>query len=214
MFNTTLNKLFERPSRLLGWGVVAIVHVFGWLALTNGLNWVKVIPVLSAVQVSLIDNDPPVETPTPPLPKIEQPVNIELFVPAPEVRVTQESAMVVAATITPPPAVMADTAPPAAPSEAHSISPLVVDESEVDYLVRPEVKYPPASKRAKEHGTVLLAVIVNSQGMVEYVRLHRSSGYRRLDETAIRAIYTMRVKPYVRNGIAMAIELRVPVEFS
>jgi protein TonB len=61
---------------------------------------------------------------------------------------------------------------------------------------------------------VLLSVIVNTRGLVENVNVFKSSGYARLDECATRAMRSMRVKPYVRNGIAMAIELRIPVEFS
>jgi periplasmic protein TonB len=209
-----MRELFQRPSRLFGWGVVMVIHLIAWQVLTHGLNWVKTIPVLKAVQVSLINNDAPAEMPSPSLPKMEQPVNTELFIPTPEVTVVQESAMVVSTTAVASPVVMSDVAPPSIPSQPPLNSLLVLNESEVDYLVKPDVRYPPASKRANERGTVLLSVIVNSQGWVEYVRVYRSSGYRRLDETAMRAVHAMRVRPYLRNGIAMAVELRVPVEFS
>ncbi len=209
-----MRDLFERPSRLIGWGVVALVHFIAWQALSNGLNWVKVMPVLKAVQVSLLNDEQPPELPSPSLPKVEQPMSAELFVPAPEVKVVQESAMIVSATIMPPVAVMSDAAPPSVPSQPHSSSLLVVTESEVDWLVKPEVQYPLGAKRAKERGTVLLSVIVNTQGMVEYVNVYKSSGHHRLDECARRAVRAMRVRPYIRNGMAMAIELRVPVEFS
>lgn len=209
-----LQELFERPSRLLGWGVVALVHFVAWQVLVHGLNWVNVMPVLNAVQVSLVQDEPPPEMPPPSIPKVaEQPVSTELFVPAPEVKVAQESVMVVTATVVPP-TVASDVTPPSASAQAYSTSPLVVTESEVDYLVRPQVTYPLASKRARERGLVLLSVIVNTQGLVEYVNVYRSSGYARLDECASRAVRHMRVKPYMRNGIAMAIELRIPVEFS
>ena len=209
-----LRELFERPSRLLGWGVVAGVHLMAWQVLVHGLDWVKVMPALNSVQVRVMNDDPPPQMPPPAMPKVALPISTQLFVPAPEVKVTQESAMLVSATTVPPPAVMPDVGTPSAPSQAYSTSPVVVTESEVDYLVRPEVHYPLASKRARERGMVLLSVIVNTRGSVEYVSVYKSSGYRRLDECASRAVRGMRVKPYIRNGIAMAIELRIPVEFS
>lgn len=207
-------ELFERPSRLLGWGVVALVHFVAWQVLVHGLNWVQVMPVLNSVQVIMMKDEPRPETPPAALPHVEIPVSVQVFVPAPEVKVAQESVMLVSVTSVPPPITAADAAPATTPSQTYSSSPVVVSESEVDYLVRPEVTYPLASKRARERGLVLLSVIVNSQGLVEYVNVYRSSGYRRLDECASRAVRRMRVKPYMRNGIAMAIELRIPVEFS
>lgn len=209
-----LRELFERPARLLGWGVVALIHLILWQVLTHGLDWVKGMPASKSVQVILMKDAPPPRMPQPSMPKVELPVSAQLFVPAPEVKVTQESAMLVTTTAVPLPVVMSEVAPSSASSQAYSVSPVVVTESEVDYLVRPEVSYPLASKRAKERGMVLLSVIVNTQGLVEYVNVYKSSGYRRLDECASRAVRHMRVKPYIRNGIAMAIELRIPVEFS
>jgi periplasmic protein TonB len=209
-----LHELFERPSRLIGWGVVAVIHLIAWQVLTHGLNWVKSIPVLNAVQVSLINNDPPAEMPS--LPKVEQHIiKTELFVPAPEVNVAQESAMVVSATaVLSPPAVTSDIAPPSATAQSHSTNLLVVNISDADYLEMPAVRYPLASKRANERGTVLLSVLVNTHGLVEYVSIYRSSGYRRLDDAAMYAVRSMRLKPYIRNGIAMTVEVRIPVEFS
>src|ERR1700710_2940138 len=99
-----LSDLMERPSRLLGWGVVAVVHLIAWQVLVHGLNWVNVMPALKAVEVSLVNDDVPAPMPPPAVPKVEQPVTTEVFVPTPEVKVTQESTMLVAATPVPPPA--------------------------------------------------------------------------------------------------------------
>jgi len=206
-----LRELFERPSRIAGWGLVVVVHVIAWQVLVHGLNWVSVMPALKAVEVTLI-NDAPPPTPPPAMPKMEQPLPAKVFVPAPEVKVTEESPLVVMATTVPPAPVTPVAISAAAP--VYAPSPMVVSESEVDYLVRPEIRYPQASKRDRERGLVLLSVTVNTRGLVENVNIYKSSGFSRLDECAARAVRSMRVKPYVRNGIAMAIEVRIPVEFS
>lgn len=209
-----LASIFERPSRLMGWAVVALVHFIAWQVLVNGLNWVNVAPALQAVQVSLVNEERPPPTPPPALPTVEPVVSTEVFVPTPEVQVTQESTMLVSATPVPPPVMVASVPPTKAATETYSPSPIMVNESEIAWLVKPDIRYPQASKRAKERGMVLLSVIVNNRGLVEYVNIYKSSGFARLDECATRAIRSMKVKPYMRNGMAMAMEVIIPIEFN
>lgn len=52
--------------------------------------------------------------------------------------------------------------------------------------------------------------IVDERGQVRHIKVHRSSGFPRLDDVALRAL---RVKPHKRNGTPLAVEIRVPVEF-
>lgn len=210
-----LRDLLERPSRVIGWGVVAAIHLLMWQVLSHGLNLSRLAPVLEAVQVSFVDKEtPPVLPQQPSIPNLEVPVTPALFVSPPEVNVTHESTIAVATAPIAPPAVA-----PAKPAmitvhETDSTQLLVVSESEVDYLVRPEIRYPLAAKRAKEQGTVLLSVIVDERGLVNRASIYQSSGSQRLDEVALRAVRSLRVKPYIRNGMALPIEIRVPVEFS
>lgn len=160
-----------------------------------------------------MDQQPPPPAAPPQLPKVDIPVVNEMYVPTPEVQVVRESAPQFVATSIVPVTMVSEQAPAvlAAPQSA----PLpVVSDSEVDYVVRPEIRFPLAAKRAREHGTVLLAVIVDENGLVRQIRVHRSSGYQRLDEVALKALRALRVKPYTRNGMAMSVEIRVPVEFS
>lgn len=122
--------------------------------------------------------------------------------------------MLVAATPVPPPVVVTSVPPTTAATQTYSPSPIMVNESEIAWLVKPDIRYPQASKRAKERGMVLLSVIVNNRGLVEYVNIYKSSGFARLDECATRAIRSMKVKPYMRNGMAMAMEVIIPIEFN
>lgn len=90
----------------------------------------------------------------------------------------------------------------------------VLQDSEIDYVRRPVVRYPAAAKRMTEQGTVWLSVLVSDGGLVTDVTVIQSAGFAHLDEAAMRALRLARFKPYVRNGVAVAVEVRVPVVFS
>ncbi len=74
-------------------------------------------------------------------------------------------------------------------------------------------KYPPASIRAREQGTVLLRVLVDAEGRVERVEIARSSGYPKLDAAAREAVRRGRFKPVLVSGTASAAWGLVPMEF-
>ena len=71
---------------------------------------------------------------------------------------------------------------------------------DISYLRKPAPLYPPAAQRARESGTVLLRVVVDTQGRPAEVTVARSSGYRRLDEAAMRAVREARFRPYIEDG--------------
>lgn len=59
--------------------------------------------------------------------------------------------------------------------------------------------YPPASRRAGEAGQVLLRVLVDESGRPREVRILKSSGFERLDESAVAAIRRWHFSP-ARQG--------------
>jgi len=84
----------------------------------------------------------------------------------------------------------------------------------VDYLgKRPTPEYPRASARRGEQGRVVLRVTISPQGMVTDVAVQSSSGYPRLDESAIRAVRVARFKPYTENGVAYPAMADIPFDF-
>ncbi len=210
-----LRDLWERASRLVGWGVVALIHLLMWQVLSRGLNVFTLPPKLTSMEVALLEQDPlPLAAPPQPQqPKVDVAALADMYVPTPEVNVVRESAPRMTTASVTPVAVAPEPTPAAVPALS-SAQLMVISDSEVDYVVRPEIRYPLAAKRAKEYGTVLLSVIVDERGMVKSVSIFKSSGYHRLDEVAVRALRALRVKPYIRNGLAQAVEIRVPVEFS
>ena len=63
---------------------------------------------------------------------------------------------------------------------------------------RPE--YPLNSRRRGEEGTVVLSIVVRTDGSAGEIKLIQSSGYRRLDTAMLNAARTARYAPALKNG--------------
>ncbi|AHV93717.1 tonB family C-terminal domain protein [Bordetella holmesii 30539] len=86
--------------------------------------------------------------------------------------------------------------------------------SSVEYLGdRPAPRYPSESIRRREQGRVIVLVTINPQGYVDKAVVDSSSGFRRLDDSAIEAVRKARFKPLTRNGIAQTAMARIPFDF-
>jgi protein TonB len=85
--------------------------------------------------------------------------------------------------------------------------------SAVRYLTLPPVEVPRASRRAGEHGTVWLRVVVDAAGLPVQVSVQRSSGHARLDEQALWAMRQARFKPHTEDGRAVEVEVVAPIEY-
>lgn len=73
--------------------------------------------------------------------------------------------------------------------------------------------YPMASRRMREEGRVVVLVEINTQGLVERATIDASSGFPRLDESALAAARKGRFKPYTRNGVAYPAKAKIPFDF-
>ena len=69
-----------------------------------------------------------------------------------------------------------------------------------DYIKEPNVMYPDKSVELGEEGKVKLAIIVNPNGSVDDIELIQSSGFERLDKTAIEAAKQAKYQPKNVNG--------------
>lgn len=84
----------------------------------------------------------------------------------------------------------------------------------VDYLgKRPSPVYPRASIQRGETGRVVVRVVISTQGTVADVSVRKSSGYSRLDESALKAARSAQFKPYTENGIAYSAMADIPFDF-
>lgn len=76
------------------------------------------------------------------------------------------------------------------------------------------VAYPIEAARRREHGTVILRVLVGADGLPQIVEIETSSGWPRLDNAARDAVKHWSFHPGTRNGLAQSAWARVPVAFN
>jgi periplasmic protein TonB len=118
-----------------------------------------------------------------------------------------------------PPAPVDSIAPPSASDRALAIGSVdgVGVESKpsaIGYGSRTQVQYPRESLLRREHGTVVLRVLVGADGIVQQIEVDRSSGSHALDNAARSAVSHWNFKPGMRGGIAYAAWALVPITFN
>lgn len=74
-------------------------------------------------------------------------------------------------------------------------------------------EYPKMSLRLGEQGTVVLTVMVKSDGSAGDVEVKSSSGFTRLDRAAADAVKTWRFNPATIDGKAVDKSYEVPITF-
>ncbi|MFN0019958.1 MAG: energy transducer TonB [Pirellulaceae bacterium] len=78
---------------------------------------------------------------------------------------------------------------------------------------RPEPIYPPDLLLSGVEGSVQLLVLVGSNGKPVSVNIHRSSGYRQMDQSALDAVATWEFSPARSGATPIAQNVIVPVNF-
>jgi TonB family protein len=74
-------------------------------------------------------------------------------------------------------------------------------------------KYPEASLMYGEQGTVELNILVTRNGNAGDVRVEKSSGFPRLDQSAIEAVQTWKFNPSILEGEVINQRFIIPVTF-
>lgn len=185
--------------------IVAIValHV-GGLALLAVMDVVHLTkPKPEPLVVSLLVEQPappPAQEPQPkPVPAARvQPV---VIAPPPIVSIAAPAPPVVATAPTPPqPRMVVVSAAPAAPA-----GPVSVSDLSTKLIEGKPPRYPLESRRKHEQGTVVLDILLNTDGTVASLSIARSSGFDRLDKAALDAVRKWRWSPTIRGGEAVAV---------
>lgn len=161
------------------------------------------------IMVSLLTeqrSEPPPAPPQPPRP--EEIVLPQAVLPLINIDVPQEAAPPITVAVTPSP-----PAPPTPPVSVGDTSEPIMATS-VEYVRPPVATYPPAARQARVSGTVYVRALVETDGRVRDVRVQRSSGYASLDKAASESVLGALFRPYMRDGIARAALVIVPVDFS
>ena len=210
---------------------VVLLHIGGLAALQSGLlvrAYELVVPVEMISQIieppkpEIAPPPPPVPPPLAPappkqivLPPAPQPLaindptpapNAPVVVPSPPAPLPPITAPLAATPVPPAPVAPPTTAPPAKIEE-----PLVEADHNADTS---RFKRHRLSEQFGEHGVVTVRVLVGTDGIVKNAQIAKSSGFPRLDETALRGAKLTRFKPATRNGIPIEREypLRVIYE--
>ena len=213
-----------RPDLLLVDGGGILFGEPGRFSVRGGPNWPVIAFIIgahAAVLLALVTFDVipifKVARPTPlvvemltlePAPPIRPERKVETPVPA-VTKITAPPAVVVAPA--PPPSVAVANVPPpkAEVAPAAPTGPVADGDLDSKTISAPVPQYPMMSRRLREQGTVVLSVLVGTDGNVAEISVARSSGFARLDKAALAAVRRWRWSPFVRNGAA--VEVRGPV---
>ncbi len=189
--------------RALGVGVVAGLHVLIIWGLVSGLarHVVEFIP--APIETRIIEEvvvQPELPPPPPPLP-LETPPPV--FVPPPEIHILRH----------PPPQPIAavTTAPPPQPAPVAQTVARVAPVVQARHCRDPD--YPALSQRLGEEGIVTLSLLVGVDGRVIDSRIEQSSGYPRLDESAVVGLSRCLFTPGTVNGKPEASWARIRYDF-
>ena len=199
----------KQVVRGAGLAIVLLLHFVVLYSLWN-LKLIAVPEEMTTLFVNFIAPPAPIKTETPkPVPQPLKPKLIEKPKPqqmVAETPVVQPTEYVVSA---PKPAPVIEA--PAMPLPAGPVA--MSSELSVACPQREAPKYPPISRRMGEAGLVVLAVELNEQGLVASAKIHRSSGFPRLDEAGLAAVRSWRCTPAQRNGQAVRATALQPFKF-
>jgi periplasmic protein TonB len=79
-------------------------------------------------------------------------------------------------------------------------------------IYKPEPPYSEEARKAKYQGTVVLWIVVDTQGDVQQAQVVKPLGMG-LDENAVRTVKTWKFKPATRNGAPVPVRVMVEVSF-
>ncbi|MBS1160061.1 MAG: energy transducer TonB [Proteobacteria bacterium] len=202
-----------RQGNALGIAWAIIVHAALLAVVALGIGQSEVLREMARpLAVRLVEAVRPAEKPPAPPPKmppkaqpkmLKAPVLATAAPSAPSSFVVPEQPPVPVA-----PVVVAN------PNPAPAVEPLVEARFDANYLSNPKPPYPSASRRLGEAGTVYLRVHVSAEGQAHKVELKTSSGFPRLDQSALDTVAQWRFVPAKRGSTAVTSWVVVPVVFS
>jgi protein TonB len=175
-------------ARLAGAGFAILLNAAVLLAIAISVETVKLPPIRDDLITKVILQQDSDETPQVVEPTIKQRVLDELVLP---------------------PAVDFDDFD----SRSTAIHDAARPKSDPGHL-NPRPDYPAKSIALREEGVVLLAVLIGVDGRVKEARIEHSSGYARLDESALRtALRSYRFLPGTSNGVPVPMWLKIRIIF-
>lgn len=227
------------PRRLSRHAILALavvsLHVAGLYALQSGLlrRAVEVVVPVEVLAQFIEPAQPKVEpppqtkpqprvapqpvvpqprtAPVPPLPPPPLPLAVATPEPSPNAVVGTTTPQPPAPPVATPtaPVALSPPAPPAPPAPPR----ITLPDSNADYLANRPPPYPPLSRRLGEQGKVVVRVFIDTEGNATQAEIRTSSGYDRLDQTALKTVRDWRYLPGKVNGEPKAMWFNVPINF-
>jgi len=184
-------------GRAVAIGITVGLHLIVAIALMRMpfANQSQVAP--APLEAAFLDELPPTDVPPPTY--TPPPMNVVYSLPTPQEIFIETAAI----------SEVAGTA--ITSSEPVTVAPPMVDS--VEYLRAAPPVYPKESQRRREHGTVVLRVLVDAAGRPAQIQVERSSGFERLDLAARQAVEKFLFRPYEVNGVAQAAQVLIPIGF-
>lgn len=143
--------------------------------------------------------------------------SLETAPPEPAKPAAQAAAPAVAA----PSDISAQPVQPAAPVDAAPVPNLLAAPKEIGAgelkelgCQMPQPQYPPKARRLQQEGTVVVRLIIGTDGAVASASVAQSSGSSLLDASALDAIRAGHCRSYVSAGIAHTVEATQPITFN
>ena len=85
--------------------------------------------------------------------------------------------------------------------------------TDAQHLSNAKPAYPALSKRLGEQGRVVVNVLIGTDGEAQKVELLQSSGFERLDQSALATALRWRYLPGKKGGVPQTMWYRVPINF-
>lgn len=195
----------RRPTKhLIGLGLVAVLHLLFFWAISSGLARAVVKKIQGPVEAVLLEDakpdippppPPPPPKNAPPPPAYVPPVDVQVSSPAPAANaIAAVSTAPLPAPVAPLPVTSAPVPAPVVRAEPVRVA-AVVNSANCE---KPD--YPSASRRLEEEGTVSLRFLVGVDGKVIQAEVEKSSGFKRLDEAARAGLSRCAFKPATVDG--------------
>lgn len=189
--------------------IIAILalHIAGFQALVT-LDMIEIAPRKKTLVVFNL-----VEPPAPPVLKPEAAVSEKVDPvaesPSPLIQPVPPAgpAIAVSSTAPPPPPSPIAAAPP------QPTGPVTIGDLDERMIEGKPPRYPMESRRRKEQGTVLLRLLIGTDGRVAQISIAQSSGFERLDQAALQAARGWRWQPMIRDGQPVEVRGVMPIPF-
>ena len=183
----------RNTGRMAILAVIVGIHVALVVAINTSLSTVILDRLPPLIKAEIIEEIVKDEEPPPPPPTVETPPP---YVPPPDIVIdlpTATKGPTTALVVSDKPRPVAPPPPPKTVKKAPEIDP--------KFKRRFQPDYPPTSRRLGEEGSVVLQVLVGTDGKVQDGKVQTSSGFPRLDEAALKhALRAWRFTPGTEDG--------------